>query len=145
MMPPTETTFSCWVNRLKPSTAAVVFVDWSSATARLSLRPCPRPLTPPDLLISFTASAAPARTWSPQGAKFAVSGVSTPILIGLPCAVPLDPPYALAPLNAAMSSATPPTAAINLYRLTTPPSVVPANLACATSCAVESPDGAPLE
>ena len=71
MMPPTETTPSCWVSRLKPSMAAVVFVDWSSATARLSFRPCPRPFTPPDLLISFTASAAPARTWMPQGAKLA--------------------------------------------------------------------------
>ena len=29
---------------------------------RLSLRPCHRPFTPPVLLISFTASAIPART-----------------------------------------------------------------------------------
>jgi uncharacterized protein with LGFP repeats len=41
------------------------------------------PFTPPDLLISFTASAAPARTWIPHGAKFAVSGVISPSLIGL--------------------------------------------------------------
>ena len=45
--------------------------------------------------------------------------MSTPILIALPCADPLDPPYALDPLNAAVSIATAPTAAINRYRLTT--------------------------
>ena len=83
IMPPIATTPSCWVSRLKPSMAAFVFVDWSSATARLSSRPCPRPFTPPDLLISFTASAIPARTWMPHGAKSPVSGVSTPSLIGL--------------------------------------------------------------
>ena len=92
MMPPTETTPSCCVSRRKPSIAAFVFVDWSSATARLSRRPCPRPFTPPDLLISFTARAAPARTWIPQGAKFPVSGVSTPSLIGDAAFAALDPP-----------------------------------------------------
>ncbi len=92
MIPPTETAPCCCVKRRNPSMAAVVFVDWSSATARLSFRPCPRPFTPPDLLISFTASAAPARTWSPHGAKLAVSGVSTPSVMGPPCADPLDPP-----------------------------------------------------
>ncbi len=120
MMPPTDTTPSCCVSRLKPSMAAVVFVDWSSATTRLSRRPCPRPFTPPDLLISFTASAIPARTWRPHGAKGPVSGVSTPSLIGLPWAVPLDPPYAPDPLNAAVSTTTAPTAVTNLYRFTSP-------------------------
>ena len=70
--------------------AAFAFVDWSSATARLSNRPCPRPLTPPDLLISFTASAIPERTWMPHGANGPVSGVIAPSLIGGPWAV--DPP-----------------------------------------------------
>ena len=111
---PTETTPSCWVSRLKPSTAAVVFVDWSSATTRLSSRPPPRPFTPPDLLISFTASAAPARTWRPHGTKLAWSKRREHA--DLDRATPraeLEPPYALDPLNAATSIATAPTAAIN--------------------------------
>ena len=84
MMPPTETTFSCCVSRLEA-------VDGRARVRRLVVgddeidaAPFPRPFTPPDRLISFTARAAPARTWMPQGAKFAVRGVSLPILIG-PC------------------------------------------------------------
>ena len=122
MMPPMETTFSCWVSRLKPSTAAVVFVDWSSATTRLSLRPCPRPFTPPDRLISFTARAIPARAWTPQGTKLealGVSGTSAPILIGPPCAAPLDPPGAVAPPAATTSAPRAPRVAINKNRFTT--------------------------
>ena len=92
MMPPIATTPSCWVSRRKPSIAAFVFVDWSSATTRLSFRPCPRPFTPPVLLISFTASTIPARTWMPHGAKFAVSGVIAPILIGAAAFAELEPP-----------------------------------------------------
>ena len=79
------------VRRLKPSIAAFAFVDWSSATARLSSRPCPRPFTPPDLLISFTASAIPERTWMPHGANGPVSGVIAPSLIGGALRA-LDPP-----------------------------------------------------
>ena len=92
MMPPTATTPSCCVSRRNPSTAAFEFVDWSSATARLSNRPCPRPFTPPVLLISFTASAIPARAWMPQGAKLPVNDVSTPSLIGAAALPELDPP-----------------------------------------------------
>src|SRR6185436_15513436 len=86
-------------------------IDWSSATARFSSRP----LTPPFLLISFTARAAPERNWMPHGAKLAVSDVSTPTLIG---AAALDPPYAVDPPNAAVSTARAPTAATNQNRFT---------------------------
>jgi hypothetical protein len=88
--PPTATTCSCSVSRLKLSTAAGP--DWSSATARLRSRPWPRPFTPPDLLISFTASAIPERVWMPHGAKAPVSDVRTPILIGAAALAELDPP-----------------------------------------------------
>ncbi len=107
--------------------AAFVFVDWSSATARLISAPPPRPFTPPDLLISLTARAAPARTWMPHGAKGPVSGVSTPSLIGLGAADSLDPPYALEPPSTAANIATAPAAAVNLYRFTLTPSVMPAD------------------
>ena len=96
-----------------------------------------------------------ARSWP-------VSGVSTPSLIGLPWAVPLDPPYALDPLSAAVNIATAPTAAINLYRFTTflLPSCLPTTRLAhdetfpsrragqpypdPTSCAVDISDDAPL-
>jgi hypothetical protein len=72
-------------------------------------------------LISFTASAIPERVWIPQGAKGPVSDVSTPILIGLPGAWPLaelDPPYAVDPPKAAVSTATALTAATTQNRFT---------------------------
>jgi hypothetical protein len=74
-----------------------------------------------------------------------VSGVSAPILIGLPCADPLDPPYALDPLNTAVNIATAPTAAINLYRFTT--SLLPSCLqrpGLPISSAIDTPDDAKL-
>ena len=89
-------------------------IDWSSATARFNSRP----LTPPFLLISFTASAAPARNWMPHGAKFPESDVSTPTLIGAAAPAALDPPYAVEPPTAAVSTVIPATAATNQNRFT---------------------------
>jgi hypothetical protein len=63
----------------------------------------------------------------PHGAKGPVSGVSTPSLIGLGAADSLNPPYALDPPSTAANIATAPAAAVNLYRFTLTPSVMPGN------------------
>ena len=95
MMPPTAATPSCWVSRLKPSMAAVVFVDWSSATTRLRQSTLPAPLhaaRPVDLVHCKTR---PGANLEARGEKFvppeAVSGVRMPSFIGLLWAGPLDP------------------------------------------------------
>ncbi len=44
MMPPTETTFSCWVSRLKPSMAAVVFARLVVGDDEVEPPPLPAPL-----------------------------------------------------------------------------------------------------